>query len=116
MLVIMTLDYKNHTSLIINRYERSRCVGNVEIHGRNRQEIAMAVLNNYPMKLSHFHGVPSVIVDAGKDEEELMKLLERLQALARPMRRDGEYCALLENPTLERLKAFLPIKKLLEGR
>lgn len=89
----------------------------VEIHGPARQEIASAVLNNYPLKLhiSKKFG-PVVLVDAGNDEEELLETLGKMQELKAPVRRDENFQDLLRNPTLERLKAFVAVKKLLEGR
>ena len=58
----------------------------------------------------------SVIVKAGRDEGRLMQVLKHLEGYRKPIRRDKNFHDLLEDPSLERLEAFLSIKKLLEGR
>jgi hypothetical protein len=88
----------------------------VEIHGPSRLQIAVAVLNNYAMKLQMLEGSPVVVVEAGRDEERLFKALQKLQELASPVRQDADFQDLLKKPTVERLEAFVAIKKLLEEK
>jgi len=109
MLRVLMGDYPNHRSLIV-QMERGFTV---EIHGPARIEIAVAVLNNYPMRLHADDTGPDVLVDAGSDEERLFRALDRLQLLKSPVRRNEDFYKLLENPTLERLEAFLAVKKVL---
>jgi hypothetical protein len=42
--------------------------------------------------------------------------LQKLQELASPVRQDADFQDLLKKPTVERLEAFLAIKKLLEEK
>jgi F0F1-type ATP synthase delta subunit len=57
-----------------------------------------------------------VVVEAGCDEERLFKALQKLQELASPVRQDADFQDLLKKPTVERLEAFLALKKLLEEK
>jgi hypothetical protein len=120
MLFAFTVDYRNHTSLVVRRHVYSKGgetiekVLDVEVHGPSRLQIAVAVLNNYPMKLQLLElAGPVVVIEAGHDEEKLFKALQSLQNLVSPIRRDEDFCSLLEEPTLERLEAFIAIKKLM---
>jgi len=121
MLYVFTMDYRNHTSLVVRRYIRLndgtiKDTLDVEIHGPSRLQIAVATLNNYAMKLQMLEGSPAVVVEAGRDEERLFKALQKLQELASPVRQDADFQDLLKKPTVERLEAFLAIKKLLEEK
>jgi hypothetical protein len=121
MLYAFTMDYRNHTSLVVRRYIRLndgtiKDVFEVEIHGPSRLQIAVAVLNNYAMKLQMLEGSPAVVVETGRDEERLFKALQKLQELASPVKQDADFQDLLKNPTVERLEAFLAVKKLLEEK
>jgi len=120
MLIAFTIDYRNHTSLVVRRYAHSKdgaieSVLDVEIHGPSKLQMAIAVLNNYPMKLQILEEVagPVIVVEAGCDKERLFKALQSLQDLTSPIRRDADF---LKNPTVERLEAFVALKKLQEGR
>jgi len=120
VLFAFTIDYRNHTSLVIRRYVYSKDGGtienvlDVEIHSNPRLQIAVAVLNNYPMELRILKEVagPVVAIKAGRDEEKLFNALQKLQELSTQIRRDRDFHDLLKEPTLERLEAFLAIKKL----
>lgn len=116
MLLAYTFHYKNHVSLIV--MSQNWKGGSVELHSKNRIEIAVAVLNNYVMKLAwnDEYAAPMLHIFAGREEEELFKTLGQLQALNAPIKRDEEFHSLLNNPTLGRLKAFVAIKKLLESQ
>ncbi|MEM1798658.1 MAG: hypothetical protein QXX87_05495 [Candidatus Jordarchaeales archaeon] len=59
---------------------------------------------------------PTLHVFAGQEEDELFKTLCQLQALTTQIKRDEEFNSLLNNPTLERLKAFVAVKRLLADR
>jgi len=109
-LLVLFHDYENHTSIIVRKV--SPPWESVEIHGTTRREIAVALLNNYPLKLtiSDVFG-PGVLVEA---PDEAFKVLRILQKLKRPVRRDEEFRRLLENPTLENVRRFISLKKLLE--
>jgi len=121
MLFAFTMDYRNHTSLVVRRYVYSKDgetierVLDVEIHGPSRLQIAVAVLNNYPMELQILKEVagPVVVIKAGRDEGRLLDALQKLQDLTSPIRRDEDFRDLLREPTLERLEAFIAIKKLI---
>jgi len=110
-LLVLFHDYKNHTSIIVCKM--SSPWESVEIHGTARQEIAVALLNNYPLKLtiSDVSG-PAVLVEA---PDEVFKALRILQEFKRPIRRDEKFRKLLDNPTLENVRRFISLKKLLEG-
>jgi len=47
--------------------------------------------------------------------DEVFKALRILQEFKRPIRRDEKFRKLLENPTLENVRRFISLKKLLEG-
>ena len=100
--------YRNHTSIIVATSEKP--FENVEIHGISRQEIAIALLNNYPLKLA-MDSEPCVVVNPDND---VFGTLRAIQELKRPIRRDEEFRRLLENPTLENVRRFISLKKLLE--
>jgi len=110
-LLVLFHDYKNHTSIIVCKM--SSPWESVEIHSIARQEIAVALLNNYPLKLtiSDISG-PAVLVEA---PDEVFKALRTLQEFERPIRRDEKFRKLLKNPTLENVRRFISLKKLLEG-
>ena len=121
MLYAFTMDYRNHTSLVVRRYIRLndgtiKDTFDVEIHGPSRLQIAVATLNNYAMRLQILQGSPVVVIEAGCDEKKLFKALQKLQELALPVRQDADFQDLLKKPTVERLEAFLAIKKLLEEK
>ncbi|MEM2045442.1 MAG: hypothetical protein QXO20_04600 [Candidatus Bathyarchaeia archaeon] len=114
MLSVYTFHNRNHVSLIIAR--RNPRGGYVELHSKNRIEIAVAVLNNYVMKLAwdDEYAAPMLYIFADR-EDELFETLGQLQKLDVRIKRDEEFDSLLNNPTLERLKAFIMVKKLLEN-
>jgi hypothetical protein len=118
MLYVFMMNHRNHTSLVARRCTNpdESAYNFVEIHGPSRLQIAVAALNNYAMKLQMLEGSPVVVVEAGRDEEKLFKALQKLQELASPVRQDADFQDLLKKPTVERLEAFVAIKKLLEEK
>ena len=55
-----------------------------------------------------------VTVEAGEDEEKLLKALKMLQNLKAKIRRDEAFDKLTRNPSIESLLNFLAIKRVLE--
>lgn len=122
MLVVLKIIYEHHTSLLVSRirdadrdFSLIEAPEEIEIHGPNRQRIAVALLNNYPVKL-RFHDSYGVVVtvEAGEDEEKLLKALKMLQGLKAKIRRDEAFDKLTRNPSIESLLNFLAIKRVLE--
>ncbi len=111
VLVAYTLDYKNHTSLTISKPGHR----SVEIHGPVKMEIVIGLLNNYRLRLKYMpmYSGPVIVVDAGKDEDELFRTVEKLQELG-PIRRKV-LDEMLGEPTLENVKKFVALKVLVDG-
>lgn len=88
-------------------------VSDVEIHGPSKLRMAMAVLNNYPMKLQMLAVGPAIVIEVGRDEERLFNALRKLQEFSSPIRQDADFRDFFKEPNIERLEAFMALKKLL---
>lgn len=116
MLVVRTIRYRNHTSLELNKIEFKAKTkwpvvkSSVELHGSVELEVAMGLLNNYRLRFAiiDLFGGPAVAVDAGEDEDELLRVIGKLQELGLIMGRKVVE-QLLGKPTLENVKKFIVV-------
>jgi len=123
-IILRNLLYQNHDAILIDGFKDLRIKNNIEcpsslkpsgtiiIHGKSRQMIAAALLNNYPLKLVVWGTGLTVLVEA---PERAFKVLKALQELKKPIRRGEEFYRLLENPTLENVERFVAVRRLMEG-
>ena len=122
-ILVTNTEYQNHDAILIRGLKDLHIKNNIEcpfslrpsgtiiIHGKSRQTIAAALLNNYPLKLVMWGTGLTVLVEA---PEKVFKVLKALQELKKPIRRSREFYRLLENPTLENVEKFAAIHKLME--
>jgi len=122
-IILRDLLYPNHDAILIDGFRDLHIKNNIEglsslkpsgtiiIHGKSRQTITAALLNNYPLKLVMWGTGLTVLVEAPK---RAFKTLKALQELEKPIRRDDEFYKLLENPTLENVERFVAVHRLME--
>jgi hypothetical protein len=112
--VIETLNYQNHTSILIS-CEGDGKNGRIEIHGDSRKQIAIAAINRHRAVMGIWNGSPSwklTLDDAyGK---RLLHLLNVMQNCRKPIRRDEAFADLVNDFSIEKLEKFLSVKVLLE--
>jgi len=123
-ILVTNIEYRNHDAILLHGLKALRIRNDVEcpsslkpfgtivIHGRTRQMIAVALLNNYPSRLLIWNTSLSVLIEA---PEKAFRILKALQRLKRPIRKNEEFYRLLENPTLENVERFVAVRKLMEG-
>jgi len=122
-ILLSYIPYQNHDAISIRGFKDLYIKNNIEcssflnpletiiIHGKSRQTIAAALLNNYPLKLVMWGAGLTVLVDA---PERAFKILKTLKELKKPVRKSREFYRLLENPTLENIERFVAVRKLME--
>jgi len=122
-ILVTNAEYQNHDAILIRGLKDLHIKNNIEcpfslrpsgtiiIHGKSRQTIAAALLNNYPLKLVMWVRGLTILVEAPK---RVFRVLKALQELEKPIRRDDEFYRLLENPTLENVERFVSVRRLME--
>jgi len=123
-ILVTNTEYRNHDAILLHGLKALRIRNDVEcppslkpfgtivIHGKSRQMIAVALLNNYPSRLLIWNTSLSVLIEA---PEKAFRILKALQRLKKPIRKNEEFYKLLENPTLENVERFVAVRKLMEG-
>jgi hypothetical protein len=110
MIYAFTQDYRDHTSLFIRKITAEGVCDDVEIHGPVKIKIAIAVINNYRMKLGILERIAHPVILIEAPEDELLEALKGLQMLG-PLRSSApDVKRLLENPSLESLKNFVAVR------
>jgi hypothetical protein len=109
-ILVSSISYKNHDSLTVYTYTEKNWRPVTEIHGDTRKKIALALLDNYPHELTVAWGGLAAEFDA---PEEVCTVVRNLQNLKKPIRmKEAE--KLLLRPTLENVKRFVGLRKLVE--